>query len=181
MTADWQDVTQLAIYLRRLNIRRCSIVSSAPEEWGGINLRGPSQSSLKCPQSVVNTESLHRTFQHTVHCVHICCVAAQPRSFCLSTGRLTWSPPDHLLLPRAPPPLSRKGLAQYGRSCAPDLLPLSLLRRLVLFGRSSPTRLVPASAPTHRISGHRQWARGNRSSRAASEYVSLVQFVFISF
>lgn len=38
-------------------------------------MREPSQSSLKCPQSVVNTESLHRTFQHTVHRVHICCVA----------------------------------------------------------------------------------------------------------
>lgn len=142
-------------------------------------MREPSRSSLKCP-SVCGEHRVPPPHLSTrgSPCAHLL-------RRCSTAILLSFDRSPHLITSCCPalpsPPLSRKGLAQYGRSRAPDLLPLSLLRRLlVLFGRSSPTRLVPASAPTHRISGHRQRARGNRSSRAGSEYVSLVQFVFLS-
>lgn len=156
MTADLQDVTQRVTYLHRPNIRHCSIVSSTPKEWGEINLREPSQSSLKCPQSVADRVAPPHLPTHGSPRARLLCSLLNNRD---PFAFRPLASPDHLL--------SHKGLAQYGRSCAPDLLPLSLLRRLVLFGRSSPTRLVPASAPTHRIGGHRQWARGNRSSQLA--------------
>lgn len=60
---------------------------------------------------------------------------------------------------------SNQGLAQHGRSRPPDLLPLALLRLLlVFFGGGPSTRLVPEAAPTHRIGGHRQRARGSGST-----------------